>query len=87
MTDDFEHHTTSLTSPATAGETIVPNDGADLAHVTRGLYVGATGSVAAVLVSGDEVVFSDMQAGVLYPLRVKRLKATGTTAAGLVGLR
>lgn len=87
MTDEFEHHTTSLTSPAIAGETIVPDDANDLTHATRGIYVGATGSVVAVMVSGDEVTLSEAQAGVIYPLRVKRVKASGTTAAGLIGLR
>lgn len=87
MADEFENHTTSLTSPATAGETVVPSDQNDLTHCTRGLYVGATGAVVAVLVSGDEVTLNDAQAGVIYPLRIRRVKATGTTAAGLVGLR
>ena len=27
------------------------------------------------------------QAGVIYPVRIKRVKATGTTAAGLIALR
>lgn len=87
MSDEFEHHTTSLTSPAVAGETIIPNDSADLTHCTRGLYVGATGTVVAVLISGDEVVLNDVQSGSIYPLRIRRVKATGTSAAGLIGLR
>ncbi|MEM9031327.1 MAG: hypothetical protein AAGB18_01680 [Pseudomonadota bacterium] len=87
MTDDFKDHSTSLTSPATAGETIVPDDANDLAHVTRGIYVGASGSIALTLVSGDEVLLNDAQSGVIYPLRVARVKATGTSAAGLIGLR
>lgn len=87
MTDDFATHVTSLESPATAGETIAPDDAADLSFVTRGLYVGSTGAVTAVLLSGDEVVLNEAQAGVIYPLRVRRVKSTGTTAAGLIGLR
>ncbi len=87
MADDFKNHTTSLTSPAVAGETIVPNDTADLAFCTRGLYVGATGTVVAVLISGDEIVLNEAQAGSIYPLRIRRVKATGTNAAGLIGLR
>lgn len=87
MSDDFEHHTTSLDSPATSGEVIVPNDTTDLPHATRGIYIGSTGSLAVVLVSGDELTLNGVQAGTIYPLRIARVRATGTTAAGLVGLR
>ena len=87
MADEFQNHTTSLTSPATAGETVIPHDDTDLAFCTRGLYVGASGTVVAVLISGDEITLNDAQAGVIYPLRIRRIKATGTSAAGLVGLR
>jgi hypothetical protein len=38
------------------------------------------------MVSGATVVFTGMQGGMIYPLRVARVLATGTTAAGLVGL-
>lgn len=87
MIDDFQNFASSLTTPASAGETIVPSDTTDLNFATRGVYVGMTGTVVCVLLSGDEVVLNDMQAGAIYPLRVRRVKATGTTAAGLVGLR
>jgi hypothetical protein len=87
MADDFEHHTTSLTSPATAGEAIVPDDDADLSYFTRGLYVGSTGTIVAVMISGDEITLNDAQAGMIYPLRIRRVKATSTSAAVLIGLR
>lgn len=87
MNDDFATHITSLESPATAAEVIVPDDAADLGYVTRGLYVGSTGSVVAVMLSGDEITLNDVQAGVIYPIRVRRVKTTGTTAAGLIGFR
>lgn len=87
MSDDFEHHTTSLDSPAVSGETIVPSDATDLSHATRGIYIGSTGSLSVTLVSGDEITLSEVQAGTIYPLRIARVKASGTTAAGLVGLR
>lgn len=87
MTDDFATHITSLDSPATSGEAITPDDATDLSFVTRGLYIGSTGTVAVVMLSGDEVVLNDAQAGVIYPIRIRRLKATGTTAAGLIGFR
>jgi hypothetical protein len=43
--------------------------------------------LTAVLISGEEVTLRNVQAGVIYPLRVKRVSSTGTTATDLVGLR
>ena len=87
MNDDFAAFTPSLTSPASSGMSIEPNDESELAHVTRALYVGQAGSVRVRLHHGSEVTFQDMQAGALYPLRVRQVFASGTTAGGLVGLQ
>jgi len=87
MTDDFEDYSSGLTSPATAAEAVTPNDSQDLQHVTRAIFVGQTGDLAVKLQSGDEVVLHNVQAGAVYAIRVSQVKATGTTATGLVGLR
>ena len=87
MHDDFANSSVGLTSPAVAGEAIVPSDSSDLIHATRALYVGQSGDIVAQLVSGDVVTFVNMQSGVIFPLRLSRILATGTTATDLVGLR
>lgn len=87
MQDDFETYATSLTSPARDAEPITPDDAVDLTAATRGVYVGAGGSLQVHMVSGQTVTFDNVQGGVVYPLRVARVMATGTTAAGLVALR
>lgn len=86
MTDIFEDHALSLSSPVTAADAITPDDGADLAHVTRALYVGVGGELSVVMLSGDTVTFSNVSPGMLYPLRLSRVLSTGTTAGALVGL-
>jgi hypothetical protein len=86
MHDDFRRHEAGLTSPAERAEAITPSDTTDLLRATRALYVGAGGDVALQMVSGATVTFTGMQGGMIYPLRVARVLATGTTAAGLVGL-
>jgi hypothetical protein len=86
MHDDFRRHEAGLTSPAERAEAIIPSDTTDLSRATRALYVGAGGDVALQMVSGATVTFTGMQGGMIYPLRVARVLATGTTAAGLVGL-
>jgi hypothetical protein len=86
MKDEFRRHEAGLTSPAERAEAIVPSDAIDLPRATRALYVGQGGDVALRMVSGTTVTFTGMQGGMIYPLRVARVLASGTTAAGLVGL-
>jgi len=76
----------AISAPAQGGFAIIPSDSTDLAAETRGLWVGASGDLALVLASGDEVTVSGAIGGSLLPLRVRRVKATGTTATALVGL-
>lgn len=87
MQDEFANTSMSLEAPAISGETIVPDDQADLAYATRGLYVGLTGDVSLQTLAGDQIVLAGAQAGTIYPIRVRRVNASGTTASGLVGLR
>lgn len=86
MTDTFKTFARSLTSPPENAHPIVPDDGADLPHVTRALYVGGAGDVAARLMGGREAVFRNLPAGSLIPIRINRVLAAGTTATDLVGL-
>jgi hypothetical protein len=76
----------AISAPAQRGFTITPSDAVDLAAETRGLWIGASGDLALVLASGDEVTIAGAVGGTLLPLRVTRVKATGTSAAQLVGL-
>lgn len=62
-----------------------PNDSADLPEVTRGLIVGTGGDVRLTDPDGVTDTFA-LSAGV-YPVRVKRVWATGTTATGLIGVK
>lgn len=86
MPDQFANHAPGLESPPAHGFAITPSDGADLADVTRALYVGGSGNVALTLLSGATLTFTGVAGGTLLPLRAKAVKATGTTATNLVGL-
>ena len=76
----------AISAPAQGGFAITPSDVADLAAETRGLWVGGSGDLSVVLASGDEVVLAGAVGGSVLPLRVRRVKAAGTTATQLVGL-
>lgn len=86
MPDPFASHQPGLTSPAEGGFAVTPSDTLDLLRTTRAVYVGTAGALRVTLLSGEVVTFSGVQAGVVYPLRLARVMATGTTAGGIVGL-
>lgn len=86
MQDDFADHAIGLSAPATRAEAIVPDDTADLGAVTRALYVGQGGDLRVTMVSGQTLVLANMQGGAIYPLRIRRVHATGTLASDIVGL-
>jgi hypothetical protein len=86
MTDSFRTHARSLTSPPEHALAIVPDDGADLPQVTRALYVGGGGDVALVMRGGEAVSFLAVPGGTLLPVRARRVRASGTTATGIIGL-
>lgn len=75
-----------LTGPADDAEAITPHDVNELQHITRALYVGGAGAVVVVMRNGAQVTLSGVGAGTLLPIRIKQVRATGTTASGLVGL-
>lgn len=65
-------------------EPVTPNDGTDLpGGVTRGVFIGSQGPMVVIDMTGNQVTFANMPIG-LYPLRVTRVLATGTTASSIV---
>ncbi|TPE48413.1 spike base protein, RCAP_Rcc01079 family [Amaricoccus solimangrovi] len=86
MTDLFKHHARGLSSPAENAVAIVPDDAADLATAPRALFVGQGGDLALTLLGGDTVTFGNVPAGSLLPVRAIRVRASGTTAARILGL-
>lgn len=87
MKDKFATYAAGLNAPPSEAAAITPDDRAELPWPTRALYVGTTGSVRAIMLSGETADFKDLQGGLMYPLRVRRVLAEGTTAADLVALR
>ena len=84
--DFFEDYNTGLAAPAEGGAEVTPDDGADLAHVSRALYVGTGGSLRLTLKSGAVVTLAGVVSGTILPLRACRVWAGGTTAADIVAL-
>lgn len=71
--------TTSL-----GGAAVTPADGADIA--TQGtLYVGGTGALKVTTSDGSVLTFAAVPVG-FFPVKVKRVWATGTTATNIIAV-
>jgi len=69
--------------PAIGGIEVTPNDAADLAVVSRGLYVGVAGDIKMTMADGTTVTRKNVPVGE-WPWSVQRIWATGTTAEFIV---
>ncbi|MEV5054677.1 hypothetical protein MRBLRH13_000258 [Agrobacterium radiobacter] len=76
----------SQVGPARNAVAVTPSDSADLSTVPRAVCVAADGNVAMVMSGNGQEVTIAMVAGTLYPLAPTRIKATGTTATGIVAV-
>lgn len=86
MADKFNGVAVTTTSPATSGFVINPNDAADQPDVCRAIYVGGDGDIKVDMLDGQTLTFFGVLAGTLFPIRARRVYATGTTATSLVAL-
>lgn len=84
--DIFETKGRDLDSPVESAFDVTPNDSADLAIATRGVYVGVTGNLKVTTVRGSTVTFVGLAAGIIHPIRVERIWSTGTTATNIIGV-
>ncbi|MCW7545421.1 MULTISPECIES: hypothetical protein [Aurantimonas] len=83
--DNYRSH--SMGSSASSGTLFaITAADADLAYVTRGLYVGGAGDlVVRPADGGDDVTFVGVAAGTTLPVRVTQVRAA-STATDIVGL-
>lgn len=86
MSTNFDNYTVTLTSPPVGGQSVTPSDSTDLSHVSRGIYIAVAGHLSVVMESGVTLNFDNLAPGVVHAMRVRRVRATGTTATGVVAL-
>ncbi len=61
---------------------VTPSDADDLTNVGI-LYVGGAGNISLDLANGVNVTINGIAAGTILPVRVKRVRATSTTATNI----
>jgi len=86
MPDRYSSTFANLSSPAIDAFDVTPDDATDLPEVTRAIYIGVGGDLAIVTKEGGAVTLANLQAGTVLPLRVRAVRATGSTAQNIVGL-
>ena len=78
---------TAITTPPQNALAVTPSDTVDLTNFARGIYVGVAGDVK-VRMAGDrgdtDVTYVDLAAGIIHPMVIKRVFATGTAATSIV---
>lgn len=85
-TDTFPGAGTNNIDTARKCYAIAKSDTVELPFIPRGVYVGTAGHISAVLVDDSAVVvFKNVAAGTVLPIRPKLIMAA-TTAADLVAL-
>ena len=82
---DTRYHSTGLDSPPARLAEIAPSDTEDLPRPTRAINVAGAGLVRVTTIEGDTGTLY-IAAGLAFPLRARRIWATGTDATGITGL-
>ena len=84
MADKFDNTTPGLTSPGHRFDVITPDDDADLPFVPRAIALPAAGALRVTDNEGNIHTIPDgcLAAGILHPMRPRRIYATGTTVVG-----
>lgn len=82
-----EFYSRTEDAPYSHAGAITTSDTDDLPFTTRGVYVGGTGNVVAVMAgTGEAVTFSAVPVGTVLRIKATRINATSTTATNLVAL-
>ena len=71
------------------GFSVTPDDSNDISNVSNGIYLGGEGDLQVTLENMEDeesITFTGMKSGIFYPLRVKRVWATNTSATDIIAV-
>lgn len=87
LDDQFRNTADSPIAPAETCFAITPDDTSELLQATKAIYVGSNGDIALVPLQGSTpVVFANVAAGAIIPVRARAVHASGTTCTNILGL-
>lgn len=83
----LQNYADSPTAPALDCFAVAPHDLDLLPKITKALYIGEAGDVVLRAANAQaDVIFRNLPVGYMLDVRVVAVRATGTTAASIVGL-
>jgi hypothetical protein len=86
MSDPFQSHADAASAPSRAPFAIVPHDTQALEPVPKGIYVGTGGDIVLRGIgAAADVTYRNLPDASYVAVRAAYVRATGTTAADLVG--
>lgn len=85
MADRYEGSFVGLSDPSRSVSRVTPDDGSDLPNVPRMLHIGVAGNISFIAAEDTEVITQPVPAGI-FPVMVKRVLATGTTATSIMAI-
>lgn len=65
---------------------ITPSDTDEVSIIPKALFIGGSGTISIIALDDTAPVSLTVTAGQILPIRAKFVRATGTTATGIVGL-
>jgi len=87
MVDRFDSHLDSPSQPARIAFAITPHASNEIDPLPKAIFVGTGGDLVGRAVgSGADVTFKNLQSGQILDVRLQYVRASGTTAANLLGL-
>jgi hypothetical protein len=72
--------------PAKSLRAVTPHDTNELEYVSKALFIGTGGTLSLIAQEDTAAVSLTVVAGQIVPVRAKIVRATGTTATGIVAL-
>lgn len=86
MSDSFEN-VNGLADPARIAFAITPHASNEVDPLPKALYIGTGGDLVGRAVgSSADVTFRNLASGQILDVRLQYVRATGTTAANILGL-
>jgi len=84
--DRFSHHSDSPIAPSRHAFAVTPGDALPLSPIPKALFVGGAGTLTLRAIDSTADVTFIVQAGQILPVRAAYVRASGTSASGLVAL-
>lgn len=78
------HRSANATVAAHGAKTVTPSDSTIL-EITRGLFIGTTGTVVVTMADGYDATFVNLASGSVLPIQVSKVKVA-TTASDILAL-